>query len=1527
MMSLLLYLRYGPQISCVARADLFLQIRACLQSALTVAALRDQALSTWLAMLGALDDEKFEKDLIDLIVQTFTVILHSWHDLCPSAQQQAHEAVLAMLRTKNQLIQESVLLIPSLQGISLMSKLESHLSKSREKEDTSKRVRAFSQRCQNENANVVLQALRELVPYLTIIQAWLNDGVMSEQPHLAIAELVRALLDLCSRFGEADAEILDLCAQCLGAIGCLDPVRVEAPRETKEIIVLSNFELAGEAVDFVVFLLETVLVKAFHSAPNPRAQGFLAYVMQELLKFCDFTPAMTSATRRADHDLDDAYGNWHQMSESARSTLAPLLSSRYVLKINVSNDTKQKYPIFDASSTHGTWLRTLVYDLLRKASGDNAKKIFGTLSRIIRGYGTPISSFLLPFVALNVIIGGTVLEVSQVKEELLAVLMFPSVNTSPSLYDNLRSCSENVFQVLDYLSKWLQAKRKAVAAKEAISNSTPYHELDRTIDNAQVASVEDVLSAIPADVIASRAVECGAYSRALFYWEQYMRQQRSPKRVQSMVVTDVLLEREQHYHRLHSIYAEIDEPDGIEGISHYIQVFEPEEQILEHEKNGRWGAAQSWYESSVNDDPDFLHTMVLDHGKTCYESWPDNERLLSLMSEAAWSTGKRIPDMLDFIGGYQVPVDENLDFNIGVGKVLLEELSENPDRKTSQILRGLRLSLAKSLTPATTTSLQSCHDQMLKLHALYEIDALSKCQTLTPADKVVMHTSLSRRLDILGSYLPDKQYLLSIRRAMMCLKSPIFGDDDLSRLWLDSAKLARKGNRYEVAYTAVLAALQFGDDSAKIEQSRLLWKSGEHRKAIQSLEGAIISDAFVARSIQDTASMQALAATATSNMPQDQNILVAKANLLLAKWLDRAGQTQSTIINSKYQLAVKSFARWEKGLYYLGKFYNKLLESNKALPPSKQDGSYLHGDHAKLVVENYLRSLVFGCKYLFETMPKLLTLWLDFGIEAGKQLPKDAPDEIKVKALHVRPEKLDAMNKQVRKYSDKIPPYMFYPALAQMITRVCHPNVKVYDVLAHIILKVVTHYPQQSLWPLLATAKSSANDRAGRGTGLLNKIKEKANKTIRNDGNSLSLRDMISKGQKLSEQLLKACEVSIGERTTGIVSLTRDLGFNKAVASCPLVVPVEKTLTASLPSPAADYHSMKMHRAFPSTSEAVVISSFTDDVLVLNSLQKPRKLTARGSDGRKYGLLCKPKDDLRKDQRLMEFNAMVNRAMKKDTECSQRRLYVRTYAVTPLNEECGIIEWVDGLKALRDIILHIYRGQGITMNYSLLRELLNQSCAKPENHNIFTNQILEMYPAVLHDWFTDTFSDPESWFAARLRYTRSAAVTSIVGNALGLGDRHGENVMLEEGTGGVFHVDFNCLFEKGLTFDKPEVVPFRLTQNMVDACGVYGVEGPFRRSAECCAKVMRASEDALLTILETFVYDPTADFMGPGGRRNRTKGVPETPKEILESTSGKLRGLLRGENVPLSVEGHVDALIRQATANLCQLYVGWLSCL
>lgn len=731
------------------------------------------------------------------------------------------------------------------------------------------------------------------------------------------------------------------------------------------------------------------------------------------------------------------------------------------------------------------------------------------------------------------------------------------------------------------------------------------------------------------------------------------------------------------------------------------------------------------------------------------------------------------------------------------------------------------------------------------------------------------------------------------------------------------------------AFNSVMHAERLGDNASKIEYSKLLWKEGHHRKAIQNLRGAIESNAF--RSYEDTAPINVSVTTGGTGPGGDHNNKIkCHAQLLLAKWLDRAGQTKSGALKDEYVAGVMSYPRWDKGHYYLGRYYLKLLESEKAQQITKQSSEYLSGSLLKLVIENFVRSTVYGTKYYYQTLPKILTLWLDMGTEVVNTSPRAARD----KEFHEhRVNHLEYLNKYLKRYAgERMPAFTWYTTFPQIITRISHPNKGVWDALQAIIIRVASFYPQQSLWSLLAVLHSSQDDRRSRGTLVLQKLRvshqagmecESANKdqeVSKRKGSSLDLKNLIIQGQRLTDALLAACDAPIEPRVTH-VTLSKHLGFNLKLAPCQLVVPIEANLLPNLPA-GHDSKTIRLHSPFP--QDVITISSFMDDVLVLASLQRPRKLNVRGSDGRSYGLLCKPKDDLRKDQRLMEFNAMINRALQKDIESSKRRLYIKTYAVTPLNEECGAIEWVEGLKPMRDIIMTSYRQMSIPIDYTELRLLLDEACSSYEKLPIFTEKILGRYKPVLHEWFVETFPEPEAWLAARLRYTRSCAVMSIVGYVLGLGDRHGENVLLEQGDGGTFHVDFNCLFDKGLTFEKPELVPFRITHNMVDAMGPQGIEGPFRKAAELTYNLLRQHEDTLITILETFVHDPTADFLG-GRKRKKINGVPDTPQEVLDMVRTKVNGYLKGESVPLSVEGYVDALIAMAKdpMNLASMYIGW----
>jgi serine/threonine-protein kinase ATR len=73
---------------------------------------------------------------------------------------------------------------------------------------------------------------------------------------------------------------------------------------------------------------------------------------------------------------------------------------------------------------------------------------------------------------------------------------------------------------------------------------------------------------------------------------------------------------------------------------------------------------------------------------------------------------------------------------------------------------------------------------------------------------------------------------------------------------------------------------------------------------------------------------------------------------------------------------------------------------------------------------------------------------------------------------------------------------------------------------------------------------------------------------------------------------------------------------------------------------------------------------------IMGSLQRPKKITMVGSDGQEYLFLCKPKDDLRKDCRMMEFNTMINKLLKKHPETRRRKLRTFSLPFAPPLDTC-----------------------------------------------------------------------------------------------------------------------------------------------------------------------------------------------------------------------------------------------------------------
>jgi serine/threonine-protein kinase ATR len=158
---------------------------------------------------------------------------------------------------------------------------------------------------------------------------------------------------------------------------------------------------------------------------------------------------------------------------------------------------------------------------------------------------------------------------------------------------------------------------------------------------------------------------------------------------------------------------------------------------------------------------------------------------------------------------------------------------------------------------------------------------------------------------------------------------------------------------------------------------------------------------------------------------------------------------------------------------------------------------------------------------------------------------------------------------------------------------------------------------------------------------------------------------------------------------------------------------------------------------------------------------------------------------------------------------------------------------------------------------------------------------------------------------------------SIVGYILGLGDRHAENILLHEITGDVVHVDVNMLFDRGQKLPVPEVVPFRLTQNLLDAMGPSGYEGTYRKSCEIVLRVLQQNKMSLLSVFETLVHDPIVEWKRYGERQT----IQARAKRQLDAIERKI------DATGNSIQDEVSRLIQEATSksNLATMFIGTLS--
>uniref|UniRef100_A0A4X2LA63 Serine-protein kinase ATM n=1 Tax=Vombatus ursinus TaxID=29139 RepID=A0A4X2LA63_VOMUR len=586
-------------------------------------------------------------------------------------------------------------------------------------------------------------------------------------------------------------------------------------------------------------------------------------------------------------------------------------------------------------------------------------------------------------------------------------------------------------------------------------------------------------------------------------------------------------------------------------------------------------------------------------------------------------------------------------------------------------------------------------------------------------------------------------------------------------------------------------------------------------------------------------------------------------------------------------------------------------------------------------VENYISCLLSGEEHDMWIF-RLCSLWLENSAVSG-------------------------VNNMMKKDGVKIPSYKFLPLMYQLAARMgtkMMGGLGFHEVLNNLIARISLDHPHHTLFIILALANANKDELLSKPEAAArSRITKNAPKQIcQLDEDRMeaanNIISIIKNGRaKMVRNVEALCDAYITLANMDAspwkaqrkgINIPADQPITRLKNLDDVVVPTMEFKV----DPTGEYENL------------VTIQSFRQEFRLAGGLNLPKIIDCVGSDGRERRQLVKGRDDLRQDAVMQQVFQMCNMLLQRNADTRKRKLTICTYKVVPLSQRSGVLEWCTGTVPIGEFLVNNedgahkrYRPKDFS-TYQCQKKMMDmQKKSFEEKYEAFMD-VCQNFQPVFRYFCMEKFLDPAVWFEKRLAYTRSVATSSIVGYILGLGDRHVQNILINEQSAELVHIDLGVAFEQGKILPTPETVPFRLTRDIVDGMGITGVEGVFRRCCEKTMEVMRNSQETLLTIVEVLLYDPLFDWtMNPlkalylqqrpedetelnstlnteDQECNRSLGrIDQSFNKVAERVLMRLQEKLKGveEGTVLSVGGQVNLLIQQAMdpKNLSRLFPGW----
>ncbi|CAM9129326.1 unnamed protein product, partial [Ectocarpus fasciculatus] len=389
----------------------------------------------------------------------------------------------------------------------------------------------------------------------------------------------------------------------------------------------------------------------------------------------------------------------------------------------------------------------------------------------------------------------------------------------------------------------------------------------------------------------------------------------------------------------------------------------------------------------------------------------------------------------------------------------------------------------------------------------------------------------------------------------------------------------------------------------------------------------------------------------------------------------------------------------------------------------------------------------------------------------------------------------------------------------------------------------------------------------------------------------------------------------------------------------------------------------------PDVSRHALIMGFDPRLLVMSSIRRPKRITMYSADGAESQFLVKGGEDLRNDDRIEQLFSLMNSILS-----SAQPLAARTFAVIPMTSKLGILEWCQGTVPFKSVLttelskdeaflasnparggVQLEGSEASHMRQKWLTDeggyvgTIHKLCRSVKSGSTADNGLEETSATKMWDTMLETIPNdlirryllskaksPEFFYAFRAEFAKTIAVASIYGYILGIGDRHLDNLLIDERTGSVVMIDFGICFGMGAScLPVPELIPFRLTSQVTNVLrplhGVYQLRHYMLKTLTALKGkegVVRLRND-----LEVYINDPLVDWMkGSGVQKDEIESLREVatwePRRRVNAVLNKLNGASPQDSIDeeassslnadqgLSLGGAIDSAASQGSSCL-----------